>query len=137
MKKVLFKSMVVVIIISLLATLIVPFSVKSAVASLTSMQDTKRNVGNAEVWKMAITGYSNVYCVNGGASLFAGASLNDGGNFYTNSYSNITSNQNAMRWILDNMYLTESSDSTMQNDMKNNIKRIIREYASKKDSWCE
>ena len=134
MKKVLFKSMVVVIIISLLATLIVPFSVKSAVASLTSMQDTKRNVGNAEVWKMAITGYSNVYCVNGGASLFAGASLNDGGNFYTNSYSNITSNQNAMRWILDNMYLTESTDSTMQNDMKNNIKRIIREYASKKDS---
>ena len=134
MKNILFKLMVIVAIICIIATIFVPFSVKSSQTTLTNMQDTYRGVGYTSVWKMSIKGYSNAYCVNGGASLFTGASLSDQGSFYSNSFGNITLSPNAMRWILDNMYLTEGLDATAQNDMKNNIRRIIREYASRKDS---
>ena len=133
MKEKLFKLTVVVIIISLLTTIFVPFSVKSSQTTLTSMQDTYRGVGSTSVWKFAVNGYNNTYCANGGASLFTGAHLDDKGSFYTNSFSDITSNVSAVRWILDNMYLIEGADSGMQNDMKENIKSILKEYSLKKN----
>ena len=134
MKNILLKITSVVVIICMIATIFIPFSVKSSQTTLTNMYDTGRGVGNTSIWKTTIKGYSNSYCVRGGAHLYTGAQLNDKGSIYTNSFTDITSNQSAIRWILDNIYLDEGVDNTAKSYMIHNLKQIVSEYAAKKDS---
>ena len=134
MKNKLFKITSVVIMMCMIATIFIPFSVKSSQTTLTNMVDTGRGVGNTSIWKTTIKGYSNSYCVRGGAHLYTGAQLNDKGSIYTNSFTDITSNQSAIRWILDNIYLDEGVDNTAKSYMIHNLKQIVSEYAAKKDS---
>ena len=134
MKNKLLKITSVVIIICMIATIFIPFSVKSSQTTLTNMYNTGRGVGNTSIWKTTIKGYSNSYCLRGGAHLYTGAQLNDKGSIYTNSFTDITSNQSAIRWILDNIYLDEGVDNTAKSYMIHNLKQIVSEYAAKKDS---
>ena len=133
MKEKLLKLTSVVIIISMIATIFMPFSVKSSKTTLTKMEK-KFELGSTEVWKTTIDGYSNSYCVQGGSNLYAGAQLDDKGSIYTNSFTNITSKPSAVRWLFDNIYLDEGLDNTARAYMTNNLKNIMNDYASRKDA---
>ena len=123
-----------IIVLMVFAT-IMPTVVKSAQVVVSSMSDTNRGIGNTNVFIASIKGYSNIYCIKGGAHLYVGTQLNDDKkSLYTANISNITSNQSALAWVLDNMYLTDVTDAETKTAMKNNLKSIIKKYSTYKAS---
>lgn len=123
-----------IIVLMVFAT-IMPTVVKSAQVVVSSMSDTNRGIGNTNVFIASIKGYSNIYCIKGGAHLYVGTQLNDDKkSLYTANISNITSNQSALAWVLDNMYLTDVTDAETKTAMKNNLKGIIKKYSTYKAS---
>ena len=123
-----------IIVLMVFAT-IIPTVVKSAQVVVSSMSDTNRGIGNTNVFIASIKGYSNIYCIKGGAHLYVGTQLNDDKkSLYTANVSNITSNQSALAWVLDNMYLTDVTDAETKTAMKNNLKCVIKKYSTYKAS---
>ena len=123
-----------IIVLMVFAT-IMPTVVKSAQVVVSSMSDTNRGIGNTNVFIASIKGYSNIYCIKGGAHLYVGTQLNDDKkSLYTANVSNITSNQSALAWVLDNMYLTDVTDAETKTAMKNNLKCVIKKYSTYKAS---
>ena len=123
-----------IIVLMVFAT-IMPTVVKSAQVVVSSMSDTNRGIGNTNVFTASIKGYSNIYCIKGGAHLYVGTQLNDDKkSLYTANISNITSNQSALAWVLDNMYLTDVTDAETKTAMKNNLKSVIKKYSTYKAS---
>jgi uncharacterized repeat protein (TIGR01451 family) len=123
-----------IIVLMVFAT-IMPTVVKSAQVVVSSMSDTNRGIGNTNVFTASIKGYSNIYCIKGGAHLYVGTQLNDDKkSLYTANISNITSNQSALAWVLDNMYLTDVTDAETKTAMKNNLKCVIKKYSTYKAS---
>ena len=123
-----------IIVLMVFAT-IMPTVVKSAQVVVSSMSDTNRGIGNTKVFTANIKGYSNIYCIKGGAHLYVGTQLNDDKkSLYTANISNITSNQSALAWVLDNMYLTDVTDTETKTAMKNNLKSVIKKYSTYKAS---
>ena len=121
-----------IIVLMVFAT-IMPTVVKSAQVVVSSMSDTNRGIGNTNVFIASIKGYSNIYCIKGGAHLYVGTQLNDDKkSLYTANISNITSNQSALAWVLDNMYLTDVTDAETKTAMKNNLKSVIKKYSTYK-----
>ena len=132
MKNKLFKITSILTIICMLSTMLIPNMVKSAQTIIEGMQDTNRGVGNTEVWTTQVKGYNNIYCARGGASLFTGTNLNvEETSIFDTNYADITNNIYAVRWLLDNMYLTEGADQAEQTYMKNNLIKIVKEYNAK------
>lgn len=123
-----------IIVLMVFAT-IMPTVVKSAQVVVSSMSDTNRGIGSTKVFTASIKGYSNIYCIKGGAHLYVGTQLNDDKkSLYTANISNITSNQSALAWVLDNMYLTDVTDAETKTAMKNNLKSVIKKYSTYKAS---
>ena len=118
MKNKLFKITCVVIIICIIASIFVPFSVKSSQVTLRKMENIGRGFGSHTLWKSTVDGYGNTYCVKGSAHLTQGTLLTDNGSIYSSSFSDITDNLTELRWLLDNMYLLDGADATQKQDMK-------------------
>ncbi|HBC84807.1 MAG TPA: hypothetical protein DCZ30_05245 [Clostridiales bacterium] len=135
MKEKIFKKVIcVLIIICMLAMIFVPNFVKSATVVVSNMNNTGHGIGNTSIFTVQINGYSNLYCVRGGASLRTGMQLNDGGlNLYTTTGAVVT-NSSSMQWLLDNMYLTEGTDANTKKAMRQNLINIIKKYNTYKDS---
>ena len=134
MKDKIFKLISVTIILCMLITMLMPNFVKSATVVVSNLTDTGRGIGNTSIFTVKINGYSNLYCVRGGASLNTGMQLNDDGlSLYTTTGAVVT-NSSAMQWLLDNMYLTEGTDSNTQKAMRQNLINIMKKYNTYKDS---
>ena len=133
-EKILKKLICVLVVICMLAMIFVPNFVKSAQVVVSNMTDTGRGIGKTSVFTVKINGYSNLYCVRGGATLKSGMQLNDDGlSLYTTTGAVVT-NSSAMQWLLDNMYLTEGTDSATQKAMRQNLINIMKKYNTYKDS---
>ncbi|MBO5005542.1 MAG: Cys-Gln thioester bond-forming surface protein, partial [Clostridia bacterium] len=135
MKEKIFKKLIcVLIIICMLAMIFVPNFAKSATVVVSNMSNTGHGIGNTSIFTVKINGYSNLYCVRGGASLRTGMQLNDGGlSLYTTTGAVVT-NSSAMQWLLDNMYLTEGTDANTKKEMRQNLINIMKKYNTYKDS---
>ena len=133
-EKILKKLICVLVIICMLAMIFVPNFVKSAQVVVSNMTDTGHGIGKTSVFTVKINGYSNLYCVRGGATLKSGMQLNDDGlSLYTTTGAVVT-NSSAMQWLLDNMYLTEGTDAATQKAMRQNLINIMKKYNTYKDS---
>ena len=127
-EKILKKLICVLVIICMLAMIFVPNFVKSAQIVVSSMSNTGRGIGNTSIFTVKINGYNNLYCVRGGASLKTGMQLNDDGlSLYTTTGA-VVKDSSAMQWILDNMYLTEGTDSATQKAMRQNLINVMKKY---------
>ena len=134
MKDKILKLISVTIILCMLITMLIPNFVKSATLVVSNMTNTGRGIGNTSIFTVKINGYSNLYCVRGGAEIRTGWQLNDGGvSLYTTTGAVVT-NSSAMQWLLDNMYLTEGADSNTQKAMRQNLINIMKKYNTYKDS---
>ena len=134
MKDKILKLISVTIILCMLITMLIPNFVKSATVVVSNMTNTGRGIGNTSIFTVKINGYSNLYCVRGGAEIRTGWQLNDGGvSLYTTTGAVVT-NSSAMQWLLDNMYLTEGADSNTQKAMRQNLINIMKKYNTYKDS---
>jgi len=136
MKEKMLKLVSAVTVMCILAGILMPNFVKSAQAVVSNVSNTWHGIGNTGVFTVKVNGYSNLYCANGGAPLNNGTVLNDNGlsMYNENAASNVTTSPKAVSWILDNIYLTEGTDSDMQSAMKRRLKSTIRTYSEKKDS---
>ncbi len=134
MKEKISKLISVTIILCMLIAILIPNFVKSATVVVSNMSNTGHGIGNTSIFTVKINGYSNLYCVRGGATLRTGMQLNDGGlSLYTTTGAVVT-NSSAMQWLLDNMYLTEGTDSATQKAMRQNLINIMKKYNTYKDS---
>ena len=134
MKDKILKLTSVTIILCMIITMLIPNFVKSAQIVVSSMSDTGHGIGKTSVFTVKINGYSNLYCVRGGATLKTGMQLNDDGlSLYTTTGAVVT-NSSAMQWLLDNIYLTEGTDAATQKAMRQNLINIMKKYNTYKDA---
>ncbi len=135
MKENVFKKLVcVLIIVCMLAMMFVPTYVKSANVVVSSMSNTGRGIGKTSIYTVKINGYSNLYCVRGGATLKSGMQLSDDGVSLYTTTGEVVKDSSAIQWILDNMYLTEGTDANTQKVMKQNLINIMKKYNTYKDA---
>lgn len=132
--KIIEKIVCTLIIICMFAMIFIPNFVKSATVVVSNMNDTGRGIGNTSIFTVDIKGYSNLYCVRGGASLKIGMQLNDDGLSLYTTTGEVVSDSSAMQWLLDNMYLTEATNSETQKVMRQNLINIMKKYNTYKDS---
>ena len=135
MKENVFKKLVcVLIIVCMLAMMFVPTYVKSANVVVSSMSNTGRGIGKTSIYTVKINGYSNLYCVRGGATLKSGMQLSDDGVSLYTTTGEVVKDSSAIQWILDNMYLTEGTDANTQKVMRQNLINIMKKYNTYKDA---
>ena len=132
MKEKILKIVSIVTVICLLACMFIPNSVKSVQTVVVKMTNTGLGIGNTKVFTATVKGYNNIFCVNGGAHLNDGTVLDDNGIslYNASAVSSITSKPKALSYVLDNIYVPEGADETTKNEMKNNLKKIIKTYAN-------
>ena len=135
MKENVFKKLVcVLIIVCMLAMMFVPTYVKSANVVVSNMSNTGRGIGKTSIYTVKINGYSNLYCVRGGATLKSGMQLSDDGVSLYTTTGEVVKDSSAIQWILDNMYLTEGTDANTQKVMRQNLINIMKKYNTYKDA---